>query len=91
MFLFRGRSRVCFSGQVPRIRRRNSGLFGWVRNLADGRVEAVFEGEKEAIEKMVEWCRAGPENAKVTGSRSCCGRLPKETSKGFCCVGNYKP
>lgn len=42
-------------------------LSGWVRNLADGRVEAVFEGDKEAVEKMVEWCRKGPEYAGVTG------------------------
>ena len=42
-------------------------LSGWVRNLDDGRVEAVFEGEEEAIEKMLEWCQAGPEYAKVTG------------------------
>lgn len=46
---------------------KKSGLFGWVRNLADGRVEAVFEGKKDAIEKMLEWCRAGPEYARVTG------------------------
>lgn len=46
---------------------KNSGLFGWVRNLADGRVEAVFEGKKDAIEKMLEWCRVGPEYARVTG------------------------
>jgi acylphosphatase len=42
------------------------GLSGWVKNLADGRVEAVFEGETEAVEKMLEWCRKGPEYAKVT-------------------------
>ena len=46
---------------------KNLGLFGWVRNLADGRVEAVFEGKKDAIEKMLEWCKAGPEYARVTG------------------------
>ncbi|VVB50971.1 Acylphosphatase [uncultured archaeon] len=46
---------------------KKSGLFGWVRNLADGRVEAVFEGKKDAIEKMLEWCRVGPEYAKVKG------------------------
>ncbi|CAG0963048.1 acylphosphatase [Methanosarcinales archaeon] len=46
---------------------KKSGLYGWVRNLADGRVEAVFEGKKDAIEKMLEWCRAGPEYARVTG------------------------
>ena len=35
-------------------------LTGWVRNLSDGRVEAVFEGEKGDIEKVIEWCRSGP-------------------------------
>ncbi|KAB2943761.1 MAG: acylphosphatase [Candidatus Methanoperedens nitroreducens] len=46
---------------------KNLDLFGWVRNLADGRVEAVFEGKKDTIEKMLEWCRVGPEYARVTG------------------------
>ncbi len=40
-------------------------LKGWVRNLADGRVEAVFEGEERNVEKMVEWCSKGPEYARV--------------------------
>ena len=31
-------------------------LTGWVRNMADGRVEAVFEGEDESVDKMLEWC-----------------------------------
>lgn len=35
-------------------------LTGWVRNLSDGRVEAMFEGEKGNIEEVVEWCRSGP-------------------------------
>ncbi len=43
------------------------GITGWVRNLPDGRVEAVFEGDKENVEKMVEWCRNGPEYARVSG------------------------
>ena len=41
------------------------GLTGWVRNMYDGKVEAVFEGEKEAVEKIVNWCRKGPEGAVV--------------------------
>ena len=41
------------------------GLKGWVRNLLDGRVEAVFEGEKSKMEKMLELCRKGPTHAKV--------------------------
>jgi acylphosphatase len=38
---------------------------GWVRNLPDGRVEAVFEGEKDNVEGMVEFCRRGPPGSRV--------------------------
>jgi acylphosphatase len=38
-----------------------------VRNLPDGRVEAVFEGEREKVEEMVEFCRRGPPGARVDG------------------------
>lgn len=41
------------------------GLAGWVRNRADGSVEAIFEGDKEAVEQMVDWCRQGPPLAVV--------------------------
>jgi acylphosphatase len=49
-----------------RERARTRGLAGWVRNLPDGRVEAVFEGPDEAVESMVDWCRRGPRGAEVT-------------------------
>ena len=39
---------------------------GWVRNLADRSVAAVFEGEEEDVETMVQWCRHGPPGAHVT-------------------------
>lgn len=39
---------------------------GWVRNLPDGAVAAVFEGEEQDVEAMVEWCRHGPPSAQVT-------------------------
>lgn len=42
------------------------GLSGWVRNLADGRVEALIEGEADAVETMIARCHAGPERAEVT-------------------------
>jgi acylphosphatase len=38
---------------------------GWVRNLPDERVEAVFEGEEEDVTRLVEFCRTGPTNARV--------------------------
>jgi acylphosphatase len=41
------------------------GLTGWVRNLWDSRVEAVFEGEEQAVRRAVDWCRVGPPSAWV--------------------------
>ena len=41
------------------------GVKGWVRNLPDGRVEAVFEGDSEKVEAMLRWCRKGPPSAIV--------------------------
>ena len=46
-------------------RARSLGLGGWVRNRGDGAVEAVFEGPRERVELLVEWCRRGPAGAEV--------------------------
>ncbi len=48
-----------------RRRARELGLAGWVRNRADGTVEAVFEGPAEPVEAMVAWMRHGPAQARV--------------------------
>lgn len=39
---------------------------GWVRNLTDGRVEAVFEGPREAVKTIINWCYKGSSGAQVT-------------------------
>ena len=68
------RAHVLVSGRVQGVFFRDStqrqanarGVRGWVRNLPDGRVEAVFEGGEQAVRHMVSWCRQGPANAYVT-------------------------
>ena len=42
------------------------GLTGWARNCPDGSVKAVFEGEKQAVDAAIEWCRQGPAAAVVS-------------------------
>ena len=67
--------RVLVSGRVQGVWFRDScraeasllGVSGWVRNLADGRVEAWFEGHRAAVDRVVEWCRQGPPRARVSG------------------------
>jgi acylphosphatase len=49
-----------------RERARARGLTGYVRNLASGEVEAVFEGDPAAVDALVEFCRRGPRGAEVT-------------------------
>jgi acylphosphatase len=61
----RGRVQGVFFRAEARARGESLGLAGWIRNLPDGRVEAVFEGEDERVESMVEWCRHGPAGAEV--------------------------
>ncbi len=41
------------------------GLRGWVRNLSDGRVEAIMQGDRGALEQMLAWCHHGPALARV--------------------------
>ncbi|SDJ56530.1 acylphosphatase [Natronorubrum texcoconense] len=44
---------------------REKGIAGWVKNLEDGRVEAIFEGPEDAVESMIEWCQTGSPAAEV--------------------------
>ena len=44
-----------------------AGVAGWVRNCRDGRVEAVFEGEPDAVQSVIDFCSQGPQWARVDG------------------------
>lgn len=55
---------VFFRSETARLAQR-LGLTGWVRNLDDGRVEAVFEGEQEDVKKAVEFCKRGPSVSRM--------------------------
>jgi acylphosphatase len=60
-----GRVQGVFFRDTTRRRADAAGVAGWVRNTPDGTVEAVFEGEPEAVEEMVEFSRRGPSRAEV--------------------------
>jgi acylphosphatase len=67
------RAHVFVSGHVQGVSFRDAtrsqaeqlGLSGWVRNTQDGQVEAVFEGDPDTVQQMVEWCKSGPSSADV--------------------------
>lgn len=70
----KARARVIIEGRVQGVLFRyhteetafKLGVKGWVQNRRDGRVEAVFEGDKETVEQIVQWCHRGPSQARVT-------------------------
>jgi acylphosphatase len=55
---------VFFRAETRDVARRN-GVYGWVRNMSDGRVEAIFEGRAQDVDQVLQWCRSGPPNARV--------------------------
>jgi len=69
------RCHVWVSGKVQGVwfrstcvdRAQGLGLAGWARNLADGRVEVIAEGDANAVSKLVEWCHEGSPRSWVTG------------------------
>ena len=70
----KGRARVIVEGRVQGVFFRNHtqemasklGVTGWVKNRRDGSVEAVFEGDRDRVDQMIQWCHRGPSEARVT-------------------------
>jgi acylphosphatase len=60
-----GRVQGVFFRETLRRRAESTSVAGWVHNRADGAVEAVLEGERDAVERLVEFCREGPRGASV--------------------------
>lgn len=63
-----GRVQGVFFRATTRDTAQEEGVDGWVRNLDDGRVEAVFEGDDAAVESMIEFCHEGSPAANVTNA-----------------------
>ena len=54
-----------FFRETTRRRAQSAGIAGWIANRLDGTVEAVFEGDRDAVERLVDYCREGPRGARV--------------------------
>ena len=61
-----GRVQGVFFRVETRYEAMKRNVAGWVRNTSGGRVEAIFEGEREDVEKLIDFCRKGPSGARVT-------------------------
>ena len=63
--LVTGKVQGVFFRQALKVKAKRYGVVGWVKNLKDGRVEAVLEGDEVKIARVVEWAHGGPANARV--------------------------
>ncbi|MDH3501688.1 MAG: acylphosphatase [Nitrosopumilus sp.] len=60
-----GKVQGVFFRQALKVMAKKNDVFGWVKNLKDGRVEAILEGENEKVSRLIEWSHGGPANARV--------------------------
>ena len=60
-----GKVQGVFFRQALKVMAKKNDVFGWVKNLKDGRVEAILEGETEKVGRLIEWSHGGPANARV--------------------------
>ena len=79
--LISGRVQGVYFRQSTLLEAQNLGVKGWVRNLMDGRVEAVFEGEEHEVKMLVNYCRQGPPAARVNNLEVSYGPFKGEFSK----------
>ena len=63
--LVSGKVQGVFFRQALKVVAKKNNVSGWVRNLKDRRVEAVFEGDSKSISSVIEWARVGPANSRV--------------------------
>jgi len=61
----KGKVQGVFFRQALKVMVKKNNVLGWVRNLKDGRVETILEGDDVSVSHVVEWCHAGPANARV--------------------------
>ena len=61
----KGKVQGVFFRQALKVKAKQNNIFGWVKNLDDGRVEAILEGNEENVNVLVEWSHGGPANARV--------------------------
>lgn len=62
-----GKVQGVYFRDTTRKQAEENGVEGWVRNLSDGRVEAVFQGDRDDVEAMIDFCHEGPPRARVDG------------------------
>ncbi len=58
-----GKVQGVFFRQALKVMAKKNDIFGWVKNLTDGRVEAILEGDEVNVSRLVEWSHGGPANA----------------------------
>ena len=63
--LVSGRVQGVFFRQALKVIAKKNNVLGWVRNLADKRVEAILEGDSKSVKPVIEWIKIGPANSRV--------------------------
>ena len=60
-----GKVQGVYFRQTLKVMAKKNDVFGWVKNLKDGRVESILEGDEEKVDRLVEWAHGGPASARV--------------------------